>query len=49
MSDDMFVNVSLKIKKQIEQDVVEPFRNELHLLDDFVLSLRHFSLLKPKR
>lgn len=49
MSDDMFVNVSLKIKKQIEQDVVEPFKNELYLLDDFVLSLRHCSLLKPKR
>lgn len=48
MSDDMFANVSLKMK-QTEQDIVESFKNELYLLHDSVLALRFFSPSKPKK
>lgn len=44
----MFANISFKMK-QMEQNVVESFKNELHLLHDFVLSLRYFPSSKTKK
>lgn len=48
MSNDMFANISFKLKQR-EQDIVASFQNEFYLPQDFVLSLRYFSPSTSKK